>query len=386
MSEHKLNICLVDDDEDDRVLIAALLNDVSAGVFELSWISSFDAGLEAMASQDYDIYLVDYRLGGRDGLELLKVATERGCKKPVILLTGQGDYEIDVEAMKAGAADYLEKEWIDGHILERSIRYAIGGKRAEAQLLKAHGELETRVRERTEELNRAYGELEQFSYMASHDLQEPLRAIEGVLKFLNDNYAGKLDSHADRLLARAADGVEIIRRANNRLLAYAGATKGEEALQQTDCSELIKEVLHSLEKSISESGGVVTHAELPFVMADARQLSNVFRHLIANAILHSGDQRPEIHISAEIAESLCTFSIQDNGVGVSPSQIEQIFYLFSPYHSRKADGGTGTSLAVCKKIVERHGGKIWVHSELGQGTTFRFSLPHKSGPHEGGNA
>ena len=149
MGDHKLRILLVDDDEDDHVLIRALLSDVRADEFELEWVAAYDAGLEAIARQEHDVYLLDYRLGERDGLELLGEAIERGCKKPMIFLTGQGDYEIDMEAMRIGAADYLEKEWIDGHLLERSIRYAREHQQDEEALRQAHDELERRVEERT---------------------------------------------------------------------------------------------------------------------------------------------------------------------------------------------------------------------------------------------
>ncbi len=380
MDSPKLKIVLVDDDEDDHVLIQALLDDVRADGFELECLANYDAGLETIGRQEHDVYLIDYRLGERNGLELLREAIAKGCKKPIILLTGQGEYEIDMEAMRIGAADYLEKEWIDGHILERSIRYAIEGKQAEEALRQAHDELERRVGERTAALHGAHTELEQLTYVASHDLQEPLRAIEGFLRFLAQHYEGRLDAGANRLLGRAFDGVKIIQRLSKRLLAYAGVSTQGKPFETTDCSAILNRVIEGLEDVIKESGTVVSYGTLPQVVADSTQLEQVFMHLIGNAINHRDDEPPRIHIGSEHLEDAWLFSVRDNGLGINPKESEQIFYLFSPVHTRRGYGGTGISLAVCKKVVERHGGRIWVESEPGKGSIFYFVLPEREEP------
>ena len=378
MTEDKLRICLVDDDEDDYVLINALLGDVKAGGYELTWISSFEGGRDAIQSEEFDVFLVDFRLGESDGLDLLRQSISNGVQKPIIMLTGQGDYEIDLEAMRCGAADYLEKEWIDGHILERSIRYAIGAKRAEADLRSARDELESRIEVRSSDLRAAYGELEQLAYVASHDLQEPLRAIEGVLKVLTEEYRGKLDGHANRLIARAGDGAEIIKLISNRLLAYAGTAKGDAVALPTDCRELLQGVVDELDQLITGTGGRVSwDDDLPSVVADPVQLGQVFRHLISNGLNHGGETVPTVHISAAASDGTWVFSVRDNGIGIAPEHSEEIFFLFSRRHNRQDSLGTGISLAVCKKIVEQHGGRIWVDSQVGDGTTFRFSIPQR---------
>lgn len=378
MMEHKLRICLVDDDEDDYVLINALLGDVKAGGYELTWVSDFEAGREAILKQEYDVFLVDFRLGEGDGLELLRESAAHGVQRPIILLTGQGDYEIDLEAMRTGAADYLEKEWIDGHILERAIRYSIGAKRAQAELLTARDELERRIEERGSDLRAAYSELEQLAYVASHDLQEPLRAIEGVLKFLTEEYNTQLDDHTRRLIDRAVDGAGIIRLLNNRMLAYAGASRETGAPGLIKCSELLGALVAQLEDGTGLPKGAISWDEdLPTVVADAEQLGQVFRHLISNALNHRGEATPTVHVSAVAEEAHWVFSVSDNGVGIAPDQAEEIFYLFSPYHNRQATLGSGISLAVCKKIVEQHRGQIWVESTVGEGATFRFTLPRQ---------
>ena len=375
MHNHKLKINLIDDDEDDYILIRALLGDVKGSEFELEWVATYDEGLEVIKRQQHDVYLIDYRLGERNGLELLCEAIEAGCRKPIILLTGQGDYEIDMEAMRFGAADYLEKEWVDGHLLERAIRYAIERKQAEEDLRRARDEWEEKVDERTADLRSAHAELEQLTYVASHDLQEPLRAIEGVLQLLTQQYKGKLGGEVERLMGRAVDGVTIIQRLSNRLLAYAGVSRHGKPFEPTDCSAVLTQVLEDLKDVIEEGKVVVTCDDLPEVGGDPDQLGQVFRHLIGNAINHRGEGSPQIHIGADHKGDAWVFSVRDNGLGIDPRNAEQLFYLFSPFHSKMGNAGTGISLAVCKKIVERHGGRIWVEGATGEGSKFCFSIP-----------
>ena len=198
------------------------------------------------------------------------------------------------------------------------------------------------------------------------------------MRFLTEEYRGKLDAHASRLIDRAVDGAEIIRLVNNRLLAYAGTAKGDRVPAPTDCAKLLQRVLKGLDDLMSATTGKVTwDADLPTVDADADQLEQVFRHLIGNALNHVGEEQPEVHISADLEGNDWVFSVRDNGVGIAPEHTEEIFYLFSPYHNRQASLGSGISLAVCKKIVEQHGGRIWVDSSVGDGTTFRFSIPQR---------
>lgn len=255
-------------------------------------------------------------------------------------------------------------------------------KQAEVLLKQLNEELEARVQERTAQLkevnvNLLYSnrELEQFAYVASHDLQEPLRAVNSYAQLLVRKYQGNLDAKADKYLGYIMEGATRMQQLINDLLEFSRVgTRGKE-LQPTDCESLLSQVLENLQVAIAQSQAQVTHAPLPTVMGDKIQLIQLFQNLISNAIKFRREEPPSVHISAAPLENEWVFSIRDNGIGMEPEYFERIFVIFQRLHSRVEYPGTGIGLAVCKKIVERHGGRIWVESQLGVGTTFHFTLP-----------
>lgn len=225
-----------------------------------------------------------------------------------------------------------------------------------------------------EELTRSNADLEQFAYAASHDLQEPLRAVSGVVQILQRRYSGQLDERADELIQHAVDGVSRMQTLINDLLAYSRVeTRGGE-MQPTDCEAVLRNVLLHLETVIDESGAKVTSDALPTVPADAGQLDQVFQNLISNAIKYRSERAPEIYVGAEHSDGEWIFSVRDNGIGIDPEYFKRIFVLFQRLHTRTEYAGTGIGLALCKKIVERHKGRIWVESEQGRGATFYFTV------------
>ncbi len=229
-----------------------------------------------------------------------------------------------------------------------------------------------------EELIRSNEELEQFAYVASHDLQEPLRMVTSFLQLLQRRYEGQLDEEADEFIGYAVDGAKRMQQLINDLLAYSRVGTRGRPFFPTDCQAVLKRALMNLRVAIQESNAVITHGSLPTVMADDAQLVQVFQNLIGNAIKFRGDDVPRIHISVEPRAEEWVFSVSDNGVGIDPQYADRIFLLFQRLHSRADHPGTGMGLAICKKIVERHGGRIWVESELGRGSTFFFTLPMPS--------
>ena len=234
---------------------------------------------------------------------------------------------------------------------------------------------ETHLKHMVEELKRSNEELEQFAYVASHDLQEPLRMVASYMQLVSKRYKGKLDSDADDFIAFAVDGATRMQRLIQDLLAYSRVgTRGKELLD-TSSEEALQIALLNLRAATEESGALVTHDPLPTVLADEMQLIQLFQNLVGNAIKYHGPEVPRIHISAASnGGGRWTFSVQDNGLGIDSQYFEKIFGLFQRLHKRGEFAGTGLGLAICKKIIERHGGSISVESQLGQGSIFRFSL------------
>ena len=235
--------------------------------------------------------------------------------------------------------------------------------------------VERTLREKTEELARSNEDLEQFAYVASHDLREPLRTVTSYVQLLARRYEGKLDADADEFIRFAVDGAVRMWNLVNDLLTYSHAGMGRNELEPTDSDAVLAQSVNDLKVAIEENGALVTHAPLPMVMADRPQLGQLFRNLIGNAIKFRGNEPPRIHISASRNGNGWTFSVEDNGIGIAPEYSERIFVVFQRLHSREEYAGTGVGLAVCKKIVERHGGRIWVKSDVGKGSAFYFILP-----------
>jgi PAS domain S-box-containing protein len=237
---------------------------------------------------------------------------------------------------------------------------------------------EQALRQTAAELAQSNAELAQFAYVASHDLQEPLRAVAGCVQLLQQRYSDQLDGRAHELIAHAVAGATRMHTLIQDLLAYSQVGTRGESLQPTACAVVLKDALTDLEVSIRESGAVVTAAPLPTVMADAAQLRLVFQNLIGNALKFRGEAPPTIRIGVERQGGAWVFAVCDNGIGIHPQYFERIFQVFQRLHTQRKYDGSGIGLAICKKIVERHGGRIWVTSETGKGATFSFSIPDLS--------
>ena len=227
---------------------------------------------------------------------------------------------------------------------------------------------------RTEDLARSNAELEKFAYIASHDLQEPLRMVASYTQLLQRRYQGRLDQDADEFIAFAVDGATRMQTLINELLAYSRVGTQGAPFAEADLDAVLSRVLKALEVSIGESGAEITHDPMPIVTCDATQVGQIFQNLITNAIKFHGVDPPQIHIGVERVGAERVFSVHDNGLGVEPEYFDRIFVIFQRLQSRAEYPGTGMGLAICKRIIERHSGRIWVESELGRGSTFYFTL------------
>ncbi len=234
---------------------------------------------------------------------------------------------------------------------------------------------EQRMAQYASDLARSNAELEQFAYVASHDLQEPLRMVASFTQLLARRYQGKLDQNADEFIGFAVDGARRMQELINDLLAYSRVGTRGKPPAPTDLTEVLKDAEANLHQAIAESGAVITHDPLPVVSGDPVQLTQLFQNLLANAIRFRSGAAPRIHVSAQAREADWLLSVKDNGIGMAPEHQERIFAIFQRLHGRGEYPGTGIGLAICKKIVERHGGHIWVESAPGQGSTFYFNIP-----------
>jgi PAS domain S-box-containing protein len=229
---------------------------------------------------------------------------------------------------------------------------------------------------RAEELKRSSDELQQFSYIAAHDLQEPLRMVISYTQLLAKRYKGRLDADAEEFLFFAVDGAHRMQLLIQGLLAYCRVETTGKELLETSSAAALERALVKLHGAIEDSGGVVTHDPLPTVTGDSGQLAQLFENLVANAIKYHGVDPPRVHVSARrYSDSEWIFSVRDNGIGIDSQYFEKIFGMYQRLHGRKEISGTGVGLTVCKKIAQRHGGRIWVESSLGNGSTFYLVLP-----------
>jgi light-regulated signal transduction histidine kinase (bacteriophytochrome) len=272
-------------------------------------------------------------------------------------------------------------------MLESGILLAASQKRLDEARLQKQQELEElnrsleeMVAHRTAKLTESNRELQHFAYIASHDLQEPLRTITSFVQLLAKRYQGKLDQDADEFIGFITDGALRMKVLINDLLAYSRVESKGKPFADFDCEKTLEHTLAGLRQAISESKAEITHDRLPILHGDEVQISQLLQNLIGNAIKFRGSEPPRIHIGCIEQSKEWQISVADNGIGIESRFFERIFDIFQRLHSREQYAGTGIGLAVCKKIVDRHGGRITVTSELGQGSTFAFSISKVATP------
>ncbi|MGD9100886.1 MAG: PAS domain S-box protein, partial [Anaerolineae bacterium] len=272
----------------------------------------------------------------------------------------------------------------DGTIYHASLTVTLvtlGGKDAiltMAQDITARVRADEQLRHYAAELERSNRELQQFAQIVSHDLQEPLRMVSSYLQLLERRYEGQLDQDADDFIAFAVDGATHMQDLVKDLLAYSRVGTHGRSFEPTDCQVILEQVLSNLQIALEESDATVTHDPLPVLVADGIQLVQLFQNLIGNAIKFRGERQPKIHIGVEYQGNEWLFSVRDNGIGIEARYFERIFLIFQRLHTQAEYPGTGIGLAICKRIVERHDGRMWVESDPRRGSTFYFTIPEKA--------
>lgn len=365
-----LEVLIVEDDEKFARYLELVLSTSSQGHFSAESRSTLEEGKARLGEGGVDVVLLDLELPGTSGLDTLRAVLEDFPDLPVVVLTGTVQVEeMAVNAVRRGAQDYLFKGSVGEDVLTRCLRYAVERKRGELSL-----------RQKTEELERSNRDLEQFASVVSHDLQAPLRTITSYLELLRERYHGKLDKNADEFIDFTVEGARRMQDLLRDLLQFSRVTMRGQPFSEVDAGQALARVEANLHAAIRESGARVIHDALPVVTADASQLVRLFQNLLDNAIKYRGPAPPRIHVSARGEGHDWVFSVRDNGMGIAPEHHERVFLIFRRLHPRHRYPGTGLGLAMCRRIVERHHGRMWVDSQLGEGATFFFTLPHHPEP------
>lgn len=367
-SQNRLRVLLIEDSPSDAEIEIAELRragfDVSADV-----VDNRQRVRDRLKKNVYDIILADYSLPDFRGMDALDILREMNLTTPLILVTGALNSETAVECVKQGAMDYVLKDHLAR--LPISVRRSQEDVRVRQERARAQDQLANKV----EELARSNCDLEQFAYVASHDLQEPLRMVAAYTQLLAERYQGKLDSAADRYISYAVEGATRMQALLEDLLAFSRVGRNGVVPAPTDANSAVDESLKNLALALKEHNVTVTCNPLPTILADHFQIVQLFQNLLGNAIKFRAKQNPCITISAEQKGREWLFSVFDNGIGIAEEHKDLVFKIFQRLHTRTEYSGNGVGLAICKKIVEHNGGRIWVESELGRGSNFRFTFP-----------
>lgn len=376
-----VNILIVDDRPENLFAMAELLNDPS---YRTITAESGREALRRLLDTEFAVIILDVRMPDMDGFETAACIRQRDHSRhtPIIFVTAVGKDTASVKKGYAfGAVDYLFKPVVP-MILKAKVSVFAD--------LYRNRIMEKRARKALADSNR---ELEKFAYIASHDLQEPLRKVRSFAELLARQYNGRLDDRADEFIHYITDGAERMQRLINRLLEYSRLTTRACRPSRADMNRLAADVVKGIDLTLKEKEAVIIIGPLPVLNVDAVQMGRVFQNLILNAVKFCGDGPPHITVSAEQADDRnppresdesWLFRVQDQGIGMEPDQTKRIFDLFQRLHPRSEYPGEGMGLAICNKIISRHGGRIWAQSPgPGEGTTVSFILPADPAPAPG---
>ena len=418
------NILVVDDTAENLRLLSTMLTQSG---YTPRCVINGKMALRACNSNPPDLILLDIMMPEMNGYEVCQhLKLEAKTREiPVIFISAKDEVFDKVNAFAVGGVDYISKPFqfeevlarIESHLSLRNLQkqlkeqnvllqeeitsrlavektlqeknlilqQEISTRRAvekalQEQNLVLQQEISNRQRAESallksnQELARSNAELEQFAYVASHDLQAPLATIASYAQLLEKRYKDQLDSKATKFIGNIVQGCTRMQTLIDDLLEYSRVGRSRKPFQLTDCNHAVQQALANLQGAIRQTQAVVTYSELPAVMGDISQLVQLFQNLVGNSIKYRHDAPPVVHITACKQEKDWLLSVSDNGIGIATQHQARIFQIFQRLHTQKEYSGTGIGLAICQKIVERHGGSIWVESKPGQGSTFYFTL------------
>jgi len=376
----KTRVLLVEDNPAQARLIQELIAEENPSVFLIENADKLGAALSRLQDGAADAVLLDLSLPDSQGLATLERVREQAPDIPIIVLTGLEDESIGVQAVKRGAQDYLSKNHASGELLVRTLRYAIERQRARGEL-EAVRLAQLRQQERlNRELAQRNKDLEEFAYVASHDLREPLRKMISFSDLLERDLGDPVPEKVARDLRFIRAGAERMRKLVEDLLTLSRAGRSPKQRQQFALERCVDEALEALQVKIDETGASFERDALPEVWGDPTVLTQLYQNLISNAIKFSDKGPPRIRITAEKAGERWILGVADNGIGIKPEYATQIFQPFRRLHGPGEYEGSGIGLAICRKAVERHGGEIWVESEPQCGSHFKFHLGQRTVP------
>ncbi|HSW08306.1 sensor histidine kinase [Aquabacterium sp.] len=373
---HDATILVVDDLPANLELVARHLEHQG---YRVTVAQAGDEAIERAVLVRPALILLDVMMPGIDGFETCRrlKAHEDLREIPVIFMSARVETGDKLIGFSSGAVDYVAKPVDSAELLARvetHLALAALRRQLSAQNLQLRREIAARE-EVQEALKRSNAELEQLAYVASHDMQEPLRMIASYLQLVAKRYHDQLDANGQEFIGFAVDGAKRMQALINDMLAYSRLGTKARPLAPVDAADAVQLALQHLRVAMEESGAQVACGVLPTVLGDAPQLVQLLQNLVGNAIKFRGGTAPQIRIDCVPDDAGWCFSVRDNGIGIAPEFGERIFVMFQRLHGRDAYPGTGIGLALCKRIVERHGGRIWVEPAEGGGSVFRFTLP-----------
>ena len=382
---NQFSMLIVDDDEDITRSLSLIFERQG---FTVATAANGEAALSIARQGPLALALLDIKLPDTEGTELIAPLRELHPDLMVIMATGNATLRTAIRALNEGAAAYITKP-VDLDDLRAKIAQVLEKRRLIVENRQLYRDIKHELKERRKsqaelelalvELKRSNRDLEQFAFVASHDLQEPLRMVSSFVQLLAQRYHDQLDTDADEFINYAVEGANRMQKLINDLLLFSRVRTTQHPFETVDLNAVLRVVLLNLKLRVQESKAHITHDPLPVLKGDKSQLVQLFQNLLDNSLQFSKRKPLEIHIGAARVDREWILSVRDNGPGIKPRYHERIFVIFQSMRSKETSSHSGIGLSIAKRIVEHHGGRIWVESEPGKGATFLFTIPAEGG-------